>query len=184
MHENLLPREFPGGRLRRLHPRDLAAFQAYRANRELARYQGWSPMSDAEAAAFINEMQAAPLFTPGQWVQLGIAEAESDTLVGDVGLYLGEDETAGEVGFTLQPASRGRGLASLAVRAALKVLFSASRITRVAGITDDRNLASIKLLERVGFKHLESREVVFRGETCTERVYALVRAPRPANSPS
>lgn len=31
MHEVLLPREFPGGRLRRMHPRDHAAFQAYRS---------------------------------------------------------------------------------------------------------------------------------------------------------
>jgi hypothetical protein len=28
--ETLLPREFPGGRLRRLRPADLQAFQAYR----------------------------------------------------------------------------------------------------------------------------------------------------------
>lgn len=174
-HETLLPREFPGGRLRRLHPRDLAPFQAYRAIPDLGRYQGWSPMSDAEASEFINEMQLAPLFTPGHWVQLGIAEPVSDTLVGDVGLYLSEDGADGEVGFTLQPSSQGRGLASFAVSAALELLFSASRVTRVLGITDERNLPSIKLLERLGFQYTESREVVFRGEPCSERVYALVR---------
>ena len=46
MQAVLLPQEFRGGRLRRMRPEDLTAFQAYRALPELGRYQGWSPMSD------------------------------------------------------------------------------------------------------------------------------------------
>src|SRR5574337_1478726 len=175
MHETLLPREFQGGRLRRLHPRDRAAFQAYRSLTELGRFQGWSPMSDAEAHEFLDEMHRAPLFIPGQWVHLGIATPESDELVGDIGLYLSEDGTSGEVGFTLEPSSQGRGVAALAVREALQLLFSATGVIRVLGITDERNLPSIKLLEHVGFEFIESRQVLFRGELCTERVYALPR---------
>lgn len=56
MHETLLPREFPGGRLRQMVPHDLAAFQAYRSIPELGRYQGWSPMSDVEALQFLGEV--------------------------------------------------------------------------------------------------------------------------------
>jgi len=175
MHETLLPCEFPGGRLRRLHPRDLAAFQAYRSLPELGRYQGWSPMSDAEALQFLDEVHHSPLFAPGHWAQLGIAEPTSDALVGDIGLYLSEDGTSGEVGFTLHPAFQGRGVATLAVREALQVFFSATSATSVLGITDERNLPSVRLLERIGFEFTESRQVVFRGEPCTERVYVLSR---------
>lgn len=175
MCETLLPREFPGGRLRRLHPRDLAAFQAYRSIPELGRYQGWSPMSDADALAFLDEMHRAPLFTPGQWIQLGIAEPEADALVGDIGLHLSEDGASGEVGFTLQPSAQGRGLAGRAVRAAIQLLFAATNATRVFGITDERNLPSIRLLARLGFDLVESRQVVFRGEPCTEWVHAYRR---------
>lgn len=175
MHETLLPREFPGGRLRRLHPRDLQAFQAYRCIPELGRYQGWSPMSEAEAVSFLAEMSEAALFTPGQWVQLGIAVPESDALVGDIGLYLSDDGNTGEVGFTLQPSAQGRGTAALAVREALQLLFAGTQVNSVMGITDERNLPSIKLLERLGFRHAETRQVVFRGEPCTERVYVLAR---------
>ena len=170
-----LPREFPGGRLRRLHPRDCAAFQAYRSLPELGRYQGWSPVSDAEALRFLDEMHGAPLFTRGQWVQLGIAEPEFDALIGDIGLYLSEDGTSGEVGFTLQPSAQGRGVAGRAVREAVQLLFEAAGVDRVLGITDERNLPSIRLLQRIGFEHIASRQVVFRDEPCTERVYALPR---------
>jgi RimJ/RimL family protein N-acetyltransferase len=158
-----------------MHPRDHAAFQAYRSLPELGRYQGWSLMSDAEAVEFIEEVHRAPLFTPGQWVQLAIAEPESDALVGDVGLYLSEDGTSGEVGFTLRPTAQGRGVAGRAVREAVQLLFAATSVTSILGITDERNLPSIHLLERIGFKFVQSRQVVFRGEPCTERVYALAR---------
>ena len=175
MHETLLPREFFGGRLRRLRPPDREAFQAYRTMPELGRYQGWSSMSDVEAVEFLAKMNRAPLFTLGEWVQLGIAEAESDRLVGDIGLHLSEDGGTGEVGFTLQPSVQGRGIAGRAVREALQLLFAATRVTCVLGITDDRNTPSIRLLERLGFKYLETREVVFRREPCSEKVYALPR---------
>ena len=39
--------------------------------------------------------------------------------------------------------------------------------------TDSRNDASIRLLERSGFKRQETRDAVFRGEPCTEHVYVL-----------
>jgi aminoglycoside 6'-N-acetyltransferase len=154
---------------------DLPAFQAYRSLPELGRYQGWSPMSDAEAVQFLDTMNRAPLFKPGDWVQLGIAAPESDALIGDVGLYLSEDGTEGEVGFTLQPALQGRGIATFAVREALQLFFSTTSIARILGITDERNTRSIQLLERIGFELIERRQVEFRREPCTERVYAFPR---------
>lgn len=175
MHETVLPREFPGGRLRRMRSSDCEAFQAYRGIPELGRYQGWSPMSEPEALKFLDEASQSPLFVAGQWVQLGIADPLSDRLVGDIGLYLSEDGSSGEVGFTLAPSLQGHGIASGAVREALQLMFSATNVARILGITDDRNLPSIRLLERLGFEFIENRRVVFRGEPCTELVYALLR---------
>lgn len=170
-----LPRTFPSGLLRRLRTSDLAAFQAYRSIPELGRFQGWSPMSEAEAVAFLAEMSEAPLFTPGDWVQLGIADLEADQLIGDIGIFLAPDGLTGELGFTLAPEAQGRGIATGAVRQALQVLFGLTSVKQVLGITDGRNVESVRLLERVGFRHQESRSTVFRGEPCTEEVYVLSR---------
>lgn len=172
---SMLPREFAGGRVRRLRPTDIAAFQEYRRIPELGLYQGWSPMTDGQALEFIVEMGHAHLFTPGQWVQLAIAESATDGLIGDIGLHLSKDGSSGEVGFTLHPSMQGRGVASLAVRESVKLLFGLTDASRVLGITDARNQPSVRLLERLGFKHLESRDVIFRGEPCSERVYVLER---------
>jgi RimJ/RimL family protein N-acetyltransferase len=171
----LLPINFSAGLLRRLRASDLASFQAYRAIPELGRYQAWSPMSETEALAFLNQMSSAPLFTPGEWIQLGIAEPSTERLIGDIGLFLAADERAGEVGFTLEPAAQGRGIATAAVRASVQLLFAATKIQQVLGITDCRNTASVRLLKRASFQHKETRHAVFRGETCSEEVYVLAR---------
>lgn len=170
-----LPRPGDGVVLRRLHPGDLAAFQAYRADAELGRYQGWSPLSDDAALAFLQDVQTAPLFQPGAWMQIGIAAPDTLALLGDIGLFLNEDATQAEIGFTLARAAHGRGLASAAVRAALQLVFAATAVHRVYGITDARNHASIRLLERLGMRRLEEREIEFRGERCVEWVYAIDR---------
>jgi RimJ/RimL family protein N-acetyltransferase len=162
--------------LRRFRASDLVAFQAYRALPELGRYQGWSPMGEVEAAAFLAEMGVAPLFALGEWVQLAIANPSGERLVGDIGVFVAEDQSHAEIGFTLEPGVQGRGVATAAVREAIGLLFESMRITRVLGITDSRNLASIRLLERAGFRLQDSRHTMFRGEPCVEHVYVL---PRP-----
>jgi RimJ/RimL family protein N-acetyltransferase len=173
--DSLLPRHFRGGCLRRLRASDLGAFQAYRSDPELGRYQGWSPMSEAETLAFLVEMESTRLFEPGQWVQFGIADPETDVLIGDIGLHLSGDSQTGEVGFTLVPSGQGRGIASAAVREALELFFTSTPVSRVHGITDARNMPSVRLLERLGFKCQETRRAVFRGEECREHVFVLAR---------
>jgi len=181
---NLLPRAFLGGCLRRLREGDLEAFQAYRRLPEVGRYQGWSPMSDSEARVFLIKMSQAPLFANGEWVQLGIAEPKTDRLMGDIGLHLSEDGCGGEIGITLQPLVQGRGIATAAMREALQLLFKATSAKEVFGVVDSRNLASIRLLERVGFMHRDSREGVFRGEACSEKIYSLSRKDGETSGPA
>jgi RimJ/RimL family protein N-acetyltransferase len=173
--DSLLPRQFPGGTLRRLRHSDLGAFQTYRSIPGLGRYQGWSPMSEKEALAFLAEMEAKAWFQPGQWIQLGIADPRTDVLVGDIGLHLSSDRQTAEVGFTLAPWAQGRGVATAAVQEAIRLLFSATPVLRILGITDARNTASARLLERLGFECRETRHAVFRGEECMEQVFVFPR---------
>lgn len=161
--------------LRRLGTHDLTDFQAYRRDQELGRYQGWSVMSDEQAAAFLGEMGTAPLFCPGQWVQIGIADPANLCLVGDIGLFVDEEGRSAEIGFTLARHAQGRGVATAAVRAAIGLVFAATGVERVLGITDARNLPSIRLLERVGMRQAEAIHTVFRGEPCVELIHVMPR---------
>lgn len=175
-----LPRTGARVRLRRLAVADLPAFQAYRHDAELGRYQGWLPQTDVQAQAFLDEMSRATLLAPGVWVQLGIADRCDDALIGDIGLCVSSTGDTAEIGFTLRASSQGCGLASEAVRAAIQRVFEATAVARIVGITDARNLASIRLLERVGMRRASTGPAAFRGEACIEHVHEL-RRPAPAD---
>lgn len=134
-------------------------------------------MSHENALAFLAKMKDAPLFTPGEWVQLGIADSKTGLLIGDIGLCLSQDAFSGTVGFTLAPSAQGRGIATAAVQHALKLFFDVTPTLRqVQGVTDSRNAPSIRLLERIGFRRHEARSAVFRGEECVEEAYLLQRS--------
>lgn len=161
--------------LRRLRPGDLAAFQAYRHDPEVGRWQGWQPQTDAQALAFLAEMATCPLFAPGQWTQLAIADDLTDQLIGDLGIHISDDATEAEFGFTLARAAQGRGLASAAVREALQRVFAETPVQRIHAQTDARNTACLRLLQRLGATHVARIEAEFRGEPCIEHRYELAR---------
>lgn len=138
--------------LRRLRRDDLDAFQAYRHDPEVGRWQGWKPTSDEEARAFIEEMAAAPFGRLGDWLQIAIADAGDDRLLGDVGLYLAPDGEEAELGISLARDAQGRGLALEAAQAVVAALRAHTGARRLLGITDVRNAPSARLLERLGME--------------------------------
>jgi len=189
--DHALPRTTDRLVLRRFAADDLAPFQSYRCDPEVGRYQGWSRMDDASAAAFIANMAAARIGVPGEWFQIAVADRPTGVLVGDIRIGFDRKRTGvAEIGFSMAPAAQGRGLGSEAVRAALTLLFDLGKVEIIEGITDARNVPSIRLLERVGMRIDRSRETLFKGEMCTEHVYSLTHgqwkyqvAPLASNHP-
>lgn len=175
--------------LRRLTTADLTAFQAYRCNADVGRYQGWTATSDAQAISFLAEMNSATLFEPGKWCQIAIADTGTLELIGDIGLWVSEDEQNAEIGFTLSPLRQGRGIATDAVRLAVQIVFEQTKAMQVQGIADARNVPSLRLLERIGMRRVETRSAMFRDEPCIEYVYTISRdemqasdtVPKPQN---
>ena len=164
----VLPHDTPRLRLRRLREADLPRFQAYRGDAELGRYQGWLPMHDAAARAFLRQMADSSFCPRGAWFQLGVADLDGAALIGDIGIHLQPDGSAAEIGFTLAHEAQGRGLATEAVAAAVALVFAHTSAARVVAITDARNAASVRLLERVGLRRFVTLDAVFRGQACVE----------------
>jgi RimJ/RimL family protein N-acetyltransferase len=57
-----------------------------------------------------------------------------------------------EIGYILVPAERGKGYCTEAVNVIVDCLFLSKEIVRVQSITDVENVASQKVLKKVGFK--------------------------------
>lgn len=173
---DMLPRLANGIVLRRLAPADLGAFQAYRHDAVVGRYQGWAPTPDEDARELLRHMATTALLQPGVWCQVGIADPRNQQLIGDISLLLAGDGRQAEIGFTLRRQSQGRGLATAAVREAIRLVFERTRAEAVVGTVDARNVASIRLLRRVGMQRVETRNATSLGGPYTECVFATHRA--------
>ena len=159
--------------LRRFEDRDLEPLLGYRSDPEVARWQVWPPQDRALVREWLDQVMTGEPGTPGRWFQWAV-ESEG-VLVGDVGLRTDADPRVMEVGFTFSRAVWGRGYGSEAVRSVLDAAFALGA-HRVFGNCDARNLASARLMERVGMRreahHLEDWWA--RGEWTSSFVYAIL----------
>ncbi|MFM8322037.1 MAG: GNAT family N-acetyltransferase [Chloroflexota bacterium] len=147
--------ETPRLRLRPFAAPDAEGFAAYRSDPLVAEYQGWdAPYSLERAAQFVSAMQAAAPGAPGEWYQLAIEARSGGNLLGDVAFKrLAYDVRQAEIGITLARAHHGQGFAREAAARLLDYLFGELGLHRVRANCDPANQASIRLLERLGFRH-------------------------------
>jgi RimJ/RimL family protein N-acetyltransferase len=153
----MTPADFPGIEterllLRRFRPDDLAPFLAYRNDSEVARYDGLTGLTEARARAYIAEQMATPAGVPGLWLQIAV-ERRSEGLIGDCGFFI-DDRLPGtaEIGYRLRRDRWGQGYASEAVGAVLDWAFGALGLHRAVALIDTRNVRSMRLVERLGFR--------------------------------
>jgi len=82
-----------------------------------------------------------------------------------------------EIGYSLVPSERGKGYGTEATQLMVDYLFLSKDIARVQAQTDPRNIASHKVLEKVGFKKEGTLRKSFfmRGEWRDAYVYSILR---------
>ena len=96
--------------------------------------------------------------------------------------YLRLRTEGGEIGYAFDPAFGGRGLATEAAAAMLRLGFEDLGLHRVIARLDARNLPSARLCERLGMR-LEARLVRnewFKGEWSDELDFAMLADEWPA----
>ena len=161
---------------------DAEALYAYRSDPSVLRFQTFRPASPADAEAFIRA-NTRSRGEEGSWLQLGLFL--EGRLAGDLGVhFLGPEDSQCEIGYTVAPRHRGKGIGKEAVAAVAAHLFGKLGKRRILASVDPDNAASIALLEGTGFR----REARFRKNVRTpdgwadELVYALLAAEFEAGS--
>jgi RimJ/RimL family protein N-acetyltransferase len=80
-------------------------------------------------------------------------------------------EAHGELGYALHRGFHGRGLAFEATSTMMRLAIAELGLRRVTAELDERNAASAKLLERLGFTLLRRYADEFKGESVTALEY-------------
>lgn len=145
---------------------DLEPFLVMRADPRVARWQGWSDYTRADAEAFLARQAGARPDVPGTWFQLAITE--DGAFVGDCALFSGPGPDEAEVGITLPRTSQGRGVAREALTALVRWLFEERGKRRVRAVVDTRNAPARALFEALGFREAERARTTFKGGPCEE----------------
>jgi ribosomal-protein-alanine N-acetyltransferase len=138
--------------LRWISEGDVDAFYAIYSNPEVMRYWSTPPLADRQAAAnLMKKIQE-------DWkrrviLKWGIALRADDQLIGSITLFnLDFNHRRAEIGYALGRDHWGQGYMNEALMALLKHAFEVLDLHRIEADVDPRNAASIKTLERLGFK--------------------------------
>jgi RimJ/RimL family protein N-acetyltransferase len=157
---------------------DFDAMLAIHSRADVVRWLYWEPRTEDEVRETLErKMRKNAIAAPGDGLGLAVILQTSGELVGDLSLNWNDDEhRQGEIGFIFHPDHHGRGYATEAGRALLRIAFEDVGLHRVIGRTEARNTASARVLERLGMRreaHLIENEYV-KGEWQSELVYALL----------
>jgi RimJ/RimL family protein N-acetyltransferase len=168
--------------LRHFTEQDFDAFKAYRNDPQVAEFQTWDHMSDAEIRDFLKHMTSGPdLFRPGKWTQIALADPHTNHLLGDMGLHLTDDGIEVELGITLARDHHRKGIATQAMRCAIALAFAQTYASHILAGADKQNTASLRLIEKLGFEwdRTEAPVGAPEGTPETDEIYLLQRNDVP-----
>jgi ribosomal-protein-alanine N-acetyltransferase len=136
------------------------------------RLPGWAADFPSEGDREIAGMLARiglpePHPVLGQWV---VVERDTGLAVGGIGFFGRPEDGRIEFGYGLVESRRGKGYATEAADAMVRLALALPQVTEVVAMVDPVNAASVRVLEKAGLS--------FRSRECDELRYSTT-APQP-----
>jgi RimJ/RimL family protein N-acetyltransferase len=170
-------------RLRPVTEGDADALFAMHSSAHVLRYWDSPPWSDrARAERFIA--MSRQLADEGTGARVILERRTDGVFVGWCGLSRwNPDYRSAALGYCLDDAAWGHGYATEAARALLQWAFDTLDLNRVQAETDTRNLASARVLEKLGFVREGTlrEDCVVNGEVSDSWVFGLLRREWPSS---
>jgi ribosomal-protein-alanine N-acetyltransferase len=132
---------------------------------------------DLEAAKAELKLYCIDLFANCTGIRWGIVLKESGELVGTCGFHKWvKIHDRAEIGYDMLPEFRERGIMKEALTNMIDYIFGTVRLNRLEALIDPRNIASIRLVESLGFSRdgLLRENTLFRGRYIDDLVYSLL----------
>ncbi|HEY4199898.1 MAG TPA: GNAT family protein [Devosiaceae bacterium] len=166
-------------RLRPFTRGDVDAVFAYRQREDVAQFLFDSPMTHETVTEAVQQrISQAALEEEGDKLVLAVDLRSTGQLIGEVSLiWRSEISRQAEIGYIFNPDFHGRGYATEAGAALLRIGFAEIALHRITARCDIRNGRSWRVMERLGMR----REAHFRehgfvkGRWDDEFIYAILR---------
>ncbi|MGY2745187.1 GNAT family N-acetyltransferase [Arthrobacter sp. UYCu723] len=173
--------------LRRFEATDLDAYHACHSLPETARFLPGEAKSYTKSMESVGKYANFVFEQEGDWICLAIETVDAPgLLLGEVVLKWLPGRGQAEIGWSLAPEARGRGIATEAAGALLRLGFEDLGFHRIDAKLDALNTDSAALCERLGMR-LESRQVDkwhYKDQWATEVVYAILNDEWKSRQPA
>lgn len=100
---------------------------------------------------------------------LGVELKDDRELIGHVGLSATGDDV--EIGYAIEEKHQGKGFATEAVRGMTDWALAELKLPCVLGIVASENKASVRVLEKAGYRFVEEKKKHAFGRYCLCRIY-------------
>jgi [ribosomal protein S5]-alanine N-acetyltransferase len=141
-------------RLREITLSDAPAILAIHSDSKLMKWFGIDLFTDLVAAEKLIESFSKLRETPNLGIRWGIELLERQGLVGTCGFFgWNQNWRKCSIGYVLAESAAGQGYMSEALRAAVQWGWSEMNLNRIEAQVHQENGASVKSLERLGFKY-------------------------------
>ena len=153
---------------------DVPAVHEYFSNEEVSRYEDFWPQTVEDVTEGLSEWKDMDN-------RMAVVLKETGELIGSVGYWDDEEdgETEYSIDFDFNPRFWHRGYAFEAAKEVVRHLTEDLHVQEIYGDCDERNTASSRLLERLGFQLIETVDDAYKEDAdgnpimIKSRVYKL-----------
>ncbi|MBR2780839.1 MAG: GNAT family N-acetyltransferase [Eubacteriaceae bacterium] len=134
--------------IRPMNVTDIPALKKWMPDGSIYTYWGKGPGKAEKQPELLFEKKERPTKS----FHLGIAEKETDEVIGDLWVYLIENDRMAQIAIRLSKEKHGRGYGTEALSAMTGFCFENTELKRLWTQVDVRNTASVRMLEKCGYK--------------------------------
>ncbi len=142
----------PTVRLRPIETADWPAVHSWASRPEACRFQGWGPNTEDETKAFVQG--AAEVWSQKPQERYSYAALLDEEVVGSGEIkVVSRTHRQGVISYIVHPRVWGRGVATAIGRELLRIGFEDLAFHRIVGTCEPRNLASARVLAKLGLTY-------------------------------
>ncbi len=119
---------------------------------EITVYDGAFAQTEADVLTILEKCNTD--FLKGDSILWGICLKETNEIIGNCGYSRGYPDNVGEIGYVLREAYRGQGYMTEAAKLVVDFGLDVMKLKDVVAYTESANIASMAVLQRVGFQKL------------------------------
>lgn len=146
--------EKPNVKFRELQFDDWQYVHEYASQEKCCKYQPWGPNTEEQTIAFVNLVIKEALKVPRTRFAFVVMIPDSNKVIGAGEINIRDIRNfRGEISYIINPQYWGNGYATEVAEYLLQFGFNELKLHRIYATCDPRNIASSRVLEKIGMKY-------------------------------